>query len=286
MRLTPRAAALLGRWQIIDALPLSGGSVAQSWRVQSASGPIFLKSHEDPPPRLFEREAAGLTALRATGALAVPQVLAAEDAGVVLEWIDVADATTTTEATEAEFGRNLAALHRHTGSAFGSMDEVFLGYLGSVALDLTPCRTYAESYLERRVSPLVQRAVNEQDMDPAAMSLVDELLATPQVCGPPEPPTLVHGDLWSGNRVIGADGRSWLIDPSAHYGHRESDLAMMRLFGGFGETCFTAYHDVFPLAPGWRDRVALYQLVPLLAHVIMFGRAYEPAVMRALRSLT
>lgn len=214
----------------------------------------------------------------------VPRVLAVTEAGVVLEWIEGAgDAATT--VSEAAFGLNLATLHRHTGSAFGSLDDVNLGYLGSVALDLSPCPTWAESYLERRVRPLVHRAVNEQGMDPAALGLVDELQARPQVCGLPEPATLVHGDLWSGNRVIGADGRSWLIDPSAHYGHRESDLAMMRLFGGFGEECFAAYQDAFPLASGWRDRVALHQLVPLLVHVIMFGRSYEPALMRALRSL-
>ncbi len=284
MRLTPRAAALLEPWKVEDARPVSGGSVARSWRVQTDSGPVFVKSHEDPPTRFFEREAAGLTALRATGAVAVPQVWAVEEAGLVLEWIDLAGETT--EATEAEFGRSLAALHRHTGSAFGSLDEVNLGYLGSVTLDLSPCPTWPESYLKRRAYPLVHRAVNEQGMDPSAVTLVNTLLATPQVCGPPEPPTLVHGDLWSGNRVIGADGHSWVIDPSAHYGHRESDLAMMRLFGGFGEACFTAYDDAFPLAPGWRERVALHQLVPLLAHVIMFGRTYESAVLRALRSLT
>lgn len=276
---------LVAQWQIEGVSPVSGGCLARSWRVDTTAGRIFVKSHDDPPPRLFEREAVGLTALRAADAVPVPKVLAATEDGVVLQWITPPGAGARTPVDEAEFGRDLAALHRHTGATFGSVDDVDIGYLGAVALDLRPCATWAESYLEHRVQSLARQAVSEQGMNAAVLGHVDELIATPRVCGPPEPPTLVHGDLWSGNRVIDAQGHSWLIDPSAHYGHRESDLAMMHLFGGFAPACFAAYEEAFPLTDGWRGRVALHQLVPLLAHVIMFGQDYEPAVMRALRSL-
>ena len=100
--------------------------------------------------------------------------------------------------------------------------------------------------------------------------------------GDPEPPALLHGDLWRGNRVIGAGGRNSLIDPAAHCSHREFDLAMMRLFGGFGEDCFAAYDEAFPLADGWAKRVSLHQLAPLVVHAIKFGGDYPAAVEAAL----
>jgi fructosamine-3-kinase len=98
-----------------------------------------------------------------------------------------------------------------------------------------------------------------------------------------EPPSRLHGDLWAGNRLVDGDGRSWLIDPAAHGGHREHDLAMMRLFGGFGPEVFEAYADAFPLEPGWEDRVALHQLAPLAVHAIKFGGGYVAATQAALR---
>ena len=104
----------------------------------------------------------------------------------------------------------------------------------------------------------------------------------PELGGPTEPPARLHGDLWAGNRLVGADGENWLIDPAAHGGHREFDLAMMRLFGGFGADCFAAYADVFPLADGWERRVPLHQLAPLAVHAIKFGGAYVGATQHAL----
>ena len=99
---------------------------------------------------------------------------------------------------------------------------------------------------------------------------------------PDEPPARLHGDLWAGNRLVDTDGRSWLIDPAAHGGHREFDLAMMRLFGGFGAECFAAYAEVFPLADGWPERVALHQIAPLVVHAIKFGGGYVAAATDAI----
>ena len=99
---------------------------------------------------------------------------------------------------------------------------------------------------------------------------------------PDEPPARLHGDLWAGNRLVDTDGRSWLIDPAAHGGHREFDLAMMRLFGGFGDECFAAYAEVFPLAAGWPERVALHQIAPLVVHAIKFGGGYVAAATNAI----
>ena len=106
-----------------------------------------------------------------------------------------------------------------------------------------------------------------------------------EIGGPAEPPARLHGDLWAGNRMVDVDGVSWLIDPAAHGGHREFDLAMMRLFGGFGTSAFDAYHETFPLAGGWQERVSLHQLAPLLVHAIKFGAGYVAAVAGALDSI-
>ena len=97
-----------------------------------------------------------------------------------------------------------------------------------------------------------------------------------------EAPARLHGDLWAGNRLVDRRGTSWLIDPAAHGGHREFDLAMMRLFGGFGPACFAAYQEVFPLAAGWEDRVPLHQIAPLVVHAIKFGGGYGPAATAAI----
>jgi fructosamine-3-kinase len=103
--------------------------------------------------------------------------------------------------------------------------------------------------------------------------------------GPDEPPARLHGDLWGGNLHVDEEGRPCLIDPAVYGGHREMDLAMMRLFGGFSPRVFAAYHEAYPLAPGWEDRVPLYQLYPLMVHVNLFGRGYVGSVEGALRQV-
>jgi fructosamine-3-kinase len=101
-----------------------------------------------------------------------------------------------------------------------------------------------------------------------------------------EPPARLHGDLWAGNRLVDTAGSSWLIDPAAHGGHREFDLAMMRLFGGFGDECFAAYEAVSPLAAGWADRVPLHQIAPLVVHAIKFGGGYVRGATAAIERYT
>lgn len=274
-------AELIDGLDVRAAVPVSGGDVARALRLDTGAGPLFLKWHPAPSPGLFEREAAGLRALRATGAVAVPDVVRESPAGLVLEWIDVGRPRSATEAT---FGRQLAALHRTTNASFGAVDGAPAGYLGSQPVDLTPTATWVELFFDRRVVPLTEAAVAAGRIDPAATGLVERVRPrAAELCGPAEAPALVHGDLWGGNRLVDRDGTSWLIDPAAHWGHRELDLAMMQLFGGFDRAVYDAYDEAFPLAPGWRDRVSWYQLPPLLVHAIKFGGSYGAAALAALR---
>jgi fructosamine-3-kinase len=274
-------AELVDGLGVTAATPVHGGDIAKAYRLDTPDGPLFAKTHPDPMPGLFEREAAGLRALHRAGAVAVPEVIRESPEGLVLEWIDVGRRSPEADET---LGRQLAVLHRVTGPHFGGLDDAPSGYLGSQPVDLTPTDDWAEFFLDRRIRPLTKRAVERGRLDSAAIGLVERVAGQAgELCGPPEPPALLHGDLWAGNRLVDVDGANWLIDPAVYWGHREVDLAMMQLFGGFGASTYEAYDDAFPLAAGWRERVEWYQLPPLLVHAILFGGSYGPAALGVLR---
>jgi fructosamine-3-kinase len=266
---------------VTGVTPVHGGDIARSYRLETPDGPLFAKTHPDPKPSMFEREAAGLRALRSAGAVAVPEVLREAPSGLVLEWIDVGRRTPEADRT---FGAELADLHRVHGPHFGGLDGAPGGYLGSQPVDLTPAERWPEFFVERRLRPLTRRAVELGRLDPVAVALADRLAARgDELCGPAEPPTLLHGDLWAGNRVVDVNGANWLVDPAVYWGHREVDLAMMQLFGGFAASTFEAYDEALPLDSGWRERVEWYQLPPLLVHAILFGGSYGAAALDVLR---
>ena len=271
--------------EVVASSSVHGGDTATALRVDLASGRrVFAKTHPDPPPGFFTTEAAGLSWLQAVDALPIPEVLAVSDgdedepAYLVLSWIDRGPAV---ESTEPDLGRSLARLHAATPTSFGRADQRTTGSLG---VPNEPCDTWAEFYATQRLAPLARLARDELALSPAALAGLDRLDRDRliEIGGPVELPARLHGDLWAGNRVVGAAGDSWLIDPAAHGGHREFDLAMMRLFGGFGSACFAAYDEVAPLATGWHDRVELHQLAPLVVHAIRFGGGYPFAAAQAI----
>ncbi|MBD2766137.1 fructosamine kinase family protein [Kocuria sp. cx-455] len=264
---------------------LSGGDTAAAYRLDTPDGPLFAKTMLDAPAGVLKLEAAGLEALRAAAPaeVSVPRVFRVSNQGLVLEWIDESNGAGGS-TTEAECGGGLAWIHRADAPHFGALDPQLPQRIGSFPVDLSPTDDWADFLLHRRIEPLLRTAVDTGKLDPAASDLLAELAPrAAELAGPVEPPSLLHGDLWAGNRVIDANGRNWLIDPSSFYGHREYDVAMMLLFGGFGEACFTAYDEVYPLADGWRERVPWYQVPPLLVHAIRFGGGYGNAVLDALQ---
>jgi fructosamine-3-kinase len=281
-RLRGALQAALGT-TIRSTAPVHGGDVAVAHRLELDDGRrVFAKTHRDPPAGFFTTEANGLRWLGEPAVVAVPTVLAVADdpAFLVLEWIDAGRARGT-EAVEAELGRSLAALHRSGAPAFGREDRRSTGSRG---LPNEPLPTWVEFYATQRLLPLA-RLARESDALPgvaiAGLEAIAERLG--ELGGEPEPPARVHGDLWAGNRLVDDAGHNWLIDPAAHGGHREFDLAMMRLFGGFGSVCFSAYAEAFPLADGWERRVELHQLAPLVVHAIKFGGSYVHASEQAIR---
>jgi fructosamine-3-kinase len=269
--------ALSASHPVVALTLLGGGDVAESFRVDLADGTrIFAKTHLRPPPRFFDTEARGLEWLRAAGTPAVPRVILATEEVLALEWIDAGRA----QPDEAAFGVQLADLHRAGAPSFGRADR---RTTGSRQLPNEPYATWAESFAQNRLLPLVRLAHDAQALSADALWRLERLADHLDRLGvPAEPPARLHGDLWAGNRLVDTTGRSWLIDPAAHGGHREFDLAMMLLFGGFADECFASYHERSPLEDGWRDRVPLHQLAPLVVHAIKFGGGYRAASERAL----
>jgi fructosamine-3-kinase len=262
-----------------------GGDVAVSYRVDLDDGRrVFAKTHVSPPPLFFSTEASGLQWLGEANAVAVPDVLAVSDeapAHLVLEWIDEGRPGPT---TDTGFGAALASLHRAGAPCYGRLDR---RTTGSRALPNDPYHTWAEFYAQCRLLPLARLARKSGALPGESIARLEALAPRlDQFGAADEPPARLHGDLWAGNRLIDTAGRSWLVDPAAHGGHREFDLAMMRLFGGFDRPCFDAYEERHPLAPGWEDRVSLHQIAPLVVHAIKFGGGYVPAARAAIERYT
>ncbi len=260
---------------------MRGGDVAIACSVRLDDGRrVFAKTHPGAPPEFFTTEAIGLTWLRTAAAVAVPEVLAVSDEPpnhLVLEWVDEGPSR---KGTERELGVALARLHRAGASCFGREDRRTTGSRG---LPNEPAGTWAEFYASSRLQPLARLARDAHALPEDAIVDLEALARGLGRFDPDhEPPSRLHGDLWAGNRLVDTAGDSWLVDPAAHGGHREFDLAMMRLFGGFGPDCFTAYDDTYPLATGWRDRVALHQVAPLVVHAIKFGGHYVDAARDAI----
>ncbi|WUU85758.1 fructosamine kinase family protein [Streptomyces cellulosae] len=262
--------------------------------VRPLSGPLAEAALDDGRTVVVKRaeeaeaaraEAAGLRWLAEAGTPPVPRVHGREGAWLVLD--RVTEGRPDRDAA-LRFGRELAGLHAAGAPAFGAPPpggpvEAFIG--------LAPMRNVTGDdwpawYAEHRVLPYLRRAVDAGTMDAGEATVVERVCARlPELAGPAEPPARLHGDLWSGNVLWGADGRVHVIDPAAHGGHRETDLAMLALFGcPLLDAVLEGYQEVAPLAEGWRERVGVHQLFPLLVHAVLFGRGYAGQALAAARS--
>jgi fructosamine-3-kinase len=264
-----------------DARAVGGGDINEAWRVTLADGrDAFVKTRADAGPGEYESEAAGLRWLAEPGALRTPRVLEVGRDYLALEWIERGPLDA---AGAEELGRGLAVTHTAGAAHFGRADAGGATF-GSLRLPNDPTPDWPAFYAERRLRPLARIAREREALTEAGARAVENLCERlPALAGPPEPPARLHGDLWSGNLMAGADGRPWLIDPSAYGGHREIDLAMLRLFGAPSPRVFAAYEEVAPLAAGWEERVQLCQLQPLLVHAVLFGGPYRGAAERVAR---
>lgn len=267
-------ASALGT-EVRGARPLGGGCISEAFVCDLEDGrQVFVKANDDCDPSMFCAEARGLAFLREAEAVRVPEVIAVDDEDssepfLVLEYVRPGSPG---PHFSDELGRGLARLHGCTPTGFG-LDHPNL--LATLPQDNHSEDDWPTFYVERRLRPFVRRAVDQQ-IAPARWTQRFEPLfgRMADLVGDAEAPARLHGDLWSGNVHVDEDGAPVLIDPAVYGGHREIDLAMLELFGSPGPRFYGAYDEIWPLAPGRSERVALYQLYPLLAHVLLFGGSY------------
>ncbi len=263
--------------------PVAGGDISAAWRIEASTGAVFLKTGPARSADMFAAEAEGLAELAATRTVRVPQALAhGETSGtafIALEWLDFSRGTTE---LEARLGEQLAALHACTKPSFGWHRDNTIG--------LTPqpnpwTEDWIAFFAEHRLGHQLRLASDHGfggDLQREGARLVERL---PYFFRDYRPvASLLHGDLWAGNWAC-SEGVPVIFDPAVHYGDRESDLAMTRLFGGFGRAFYSAYETTWPLAPGHEARNALYQLYHVLNHLNLFGRAYHGRALDLIRRL-
>ncbi|MEU0071881.1 fructosamine kinase family protein [Streptomyces sp. NPDC006332] len=273
------AARLTGR-PVRTVRPLSGPLT----EVTLADGhAVVVKRGEG--PGTVRAEAAGLRWLAEARAVQVPAVHGDDPRWLV---IDLVPEGRPSAAAADRFGRDLAALHACGAPAFGAPPPCGPedAYIGRAPMRNTEGGDWPDWYAQHRVLPYLRLAVDAGTVRPAEAVVVEELCGRlPELAGPAEPPARLHGDLWNGNVLWGGDGRVWLIDPAAHGGHRETDLAMLHLFGcPHLDRVLEGYQQEAPLADGWRDRIGPHQLFPLLVHAVLFGRGYAEQALRSART--
>lgn len=261
--------------------PLSGGDINDAFEVALRNGDrLFVKTHPNPPGGMFEAEAHGLRWLKEAEAVRVPNVLAFSDDRPAYLALELLTPAKRVPDFDEELGPALAALHARGAPSFGLDRDNFIGRLPQ---SNTQSGDWASFYWRERLEAQLRLATDRGLIDSGAQRQFDALQRVlPDRVGPAEPPSRLHGDLWGGNLHVDDGGRPCLIDPAVYGGHREVDLAMMRLFGGFSSRVFSAYEEAWPLAPVAEERIPLYQLYPLLVHVNLFGAGYVGSVKRAL----
>jgi fructosamine-3-kinase len=272
---------------LINVQNISGGCINQVAQVETAHGPAFVKWHLKAPPQMMTLEAAGLRAIAATQAIRTPQVLHVAEANaetpafLLLEWIENT-LPRHTKYFARRLGEELAALHHVTTDKFGLDDN---NYIGETPQLNTPHASWPAFYRQCRLQPQIELARRRGHLSPtreALLNRVDERLEV-LLAGLDSRPSLLHGDLWSGNSLC-AEDQPVLIDPAIYYGEREMEIAYCQLFGGFDAEFYKAYHAAFPLQDGYEARRPLHQLYHLLNHLNHFGESYGPRVEAACRA--
>ena len=259
--------------KIISSLPVSGGDIGRSFRVKTSSRDYFVKYYSR--PGLSVLEAKGLSEMAEAGSVSLPELVGFDDHLLALVFIEQAPRT---QDFQSQLGRELARMHKaDVSEQFGFPVDNFIG---STPQKNSFKSVWCEFFIENRIDYQIEISGDRNLFDSwkQLRPLVPELLA-----GTEEPPSLIHGDLWSGNVISGKAGEPVLIDPAAYYGHREMELGMTRLFGGFTEEFYSAYDAEYPLKPNWRSRMNLYILYHVLNHFNMFAGGYRSQALSLMR---
>ena len=271
--------------KITDRKQVAGGDINEAYRLTLSDGMhIFMKSNQGKSVSFFQREAEGLAAIAETGAISTPQVFGCgtgENGGAFL-LLEFVESRRPGKDYQEILAQQLARMHQSrtenfvTGGIYGFVQD---NYIGANPQVNTPCKSWTEFFRDCRLKPQFLQASDYFGKE--EWKKITELLErTGEILTEPEYPSLIHGDLWVGNVMTGSDGLAWLTDPAACVGHREADLAMTELFGGFSGKFYEAYREAAPLQPGYEKRRDFYNLYHLLNHLNLFGRSYLSSVRR------
>ncbi len=271
--------------QISSVHPVGGGSINSAYGLETNVGKFFVKLNSASRyPGMFKKEAMGLKILSDAGELPVPEIVGFgenhAEAFLVLKFIETG---TSSAGFWENFGHALARLHGHSADSFGLDHD---NYIGSLPQRNTFHNTWETFFVEERLQPLMHMAFDNKLLNNNDIKAFKNFFGQIDTLFPKEPPALLHGDLWGGNFMTNQAGEAVLIDPAVYFGHREMDLGMSQLFGGFHHRFYDAYTEAYPLEPGWEKRLDYCNLYPLLVHVNLFGGSYVGSVQRILQPFT
>lgn len=260
---------------------VSGGDINQAYRIEHSRGVYFVKINElNRFPGMFEKEAEGLKKLKQNGST-TPEVIDCFEFEnfqiLILDFIE-------TERSSSEFwdafALDLAELHKSSDDQFG-LD--YDNYIGSLHQDNRPAANWEEFFIDRRLRPLIRKGFDQGNLNRNHLNDFESFFRVFSELIPFEKPALLHGDLWSGNLLCGLGQKPVFIDPAIYFGHREIDLSMTQLFGGFNSAYLDKYDDLFPLQPGFENRIQIHNLYPNLVHLILFGTSYLSGIERVIK---
>ena len=267
---------LLGN-KITYKQPISGGDTAAVYQLQTAHDSFILKTTNGQNAQaMFEAEKNGLEQIAKSNTIATPEVIGCDKvAGTAFLLLEYIPTQNGNKLQFEQFGRQLAQLHQSTNVQFGNSADNFIGPLEQ---SNTQHNQWVDFYAHERLWPQLQLAVHHQLLPLHMLPYQHTILEQLKNLFPTTRPSLLHGDLWSGNYLIGTNGNAYLIDPSCYYGHHEVDIAMSRLFGGFDRAFYDAYFEIIPRESYYQERLELYQLYYLLVHLNLFGHSYYASV--------
>ena len=268
--------------EISEIRSIGGGCINEAYCLKTTIGKYFIKYNSASAyPGMFEKEAAGLKILCDTDTIATPEVIGTIETGkfsyLLLQQIEPG---IPGRNFWNDFGTKLADLHRNTSASFGLDHD---NYIGSLVQENNPHPDFFSFFISQRIEPQLKEARNKGAFSQSETRYFDSLFNSLHNIIPVEKPALIHGDLWSGNYMVSANGSPCLIDPAVYFGHREADIAMTKLFGGFQPEFYHAYNASWPMEKNWEKRMDIFNLYPLLVHVNLFGGSYARQVLQIIR---
>lgn len=268
--------------EISEIMSVGGGCINEAYSLKTNVGKYFIKYNSASAfPGMFEKEATGLKILAETKTIEIPEVIVAaktyDYAYLLLQFIETG---VSSRNFWSDFGIKLADLHRNTNGYFG-LDHN--NYIGSLVQTNNPHPDFFSFFISERIEPQLKEARNKGAFSQGETRYFDLLFNNLHNIIPVEKPALIHGDLWSGNYMVTAGGSPCLVDPAVCYGHREADIAMTQLFGGFQQEFYGAYNQAWPMEKDWQKRMDIFNLYPILVHVNLFGGSYARQILQIIR---